>query len=46
MPRQNAVLTEQNIDEIGARLKHLPNKSLTQLPQQAQVSNVCSIQNN
>jgi hypothetical protein len=32
------VLTEENLDEIGARVEHLPCKSLTQLDQKAQVS--------
>jgi hypothetical protein len=36
--RQNAVLTEETPDEIGARLEHLPCKSLAWLAQQAQVS--------
>jgi hypothetical protein len=36
--RQNAVLTEETLDEIGARLEHSPRKSLTQLPQQGHVS--------
>jgi hypothetical protein len=31
------VLTEQTFDEIGARLEHLPRKSLARLAQQAQV---------
>jgi hypothetical protein len=43
MPRQNAVLTEQKADETGVRLDHLPNKSLTQLPQQTQISNASNI---
>jgi hypothetical protein len=35
------MLTGGRIDEIGSRLKHMPNKSLTQLlvAQQAQVPN-------
>jgi hypothetical protein len=32
------VLTEEILDEIGARLEHLPHRSLTRLAQQAQVS--------
>jgi hypothetical protein len=36
--RQNAVLTEETLDEIGARLEHSPHKSLAQFAQQAQVS--------
>jgi hypothetical protein len=36
--RQNAVLTEETFDEIGARLEHSPRKSLARLAQQAQVS--------
>jgi DNA-binding MurR/RpiR family transcriptional regulator len=36
--RQNAVLTEEMLDEIGARLEHLPCTSLARLAQQAQVS--------
>jgi hypothetical protein len=36
--RQNAVLTEETLDEIGARLEHSPRKSLARLAQQAQVS--------
>jgi hypothetical protein len=36
--RQNAVLTEETLDEIGARLEHSPLKSLARLAQQAQVS--------
>jgi hypothetical protein len=36
--RQNAVLTEETLDEIGARLEHSPRKSLARLSQQAQVS--------
>jgi hypothetical protein len=36
--RQNAVLTEEMLDEIGARLEHSPCKSLAQLAQQVQVS--------
>jgi hypothetical protein len=36
--RQNAVLTEETLDEIGARLEHSPCKSLARLAQQAQVS--------
>jgi hypothetical protein len=32
------ILIKENSDETGARLKHLPCKSLTQLAQQAQVS--------
>jgi hypothetical protein len=35
--RQNAVLTEKMLDEIEARLEHLPRKSLARLDQQAQV---------
>jgi hypothetical protein len=35
--RQNAVLTEETLDETGARLEHSPRKSLAQLAQQAQV---------
>jgi hypothetical protein len=36
--RQNAVLTEETLDEIGARFEHSPRKSLARLAQQAQVS--------
>jgi hypothetical protein len=36
--RQNAVLTKETLDEIGAGLEHLPCKSLARLAQQAQVS--------
>jgi hypothetical protein len=36
--RQNAMLTEETLDEIGARLEHSPRKSLARLDQQAQVS--------
>jgi hypothetical protein len=36
--RQNAVLTEETPDEIGARLEYSPRKSLAWLAQQAQVS--------
>jgi hypothetical protein len=36
--RQNAVLTEETPDEIGARLEHSLRKSLARLAQQAQVS--------
>jgi hypothetical protein len=36
--RQNAVLTEETLDENGARLEHLPCKSLARLAKQAQVS--------
>jgi hypothetical protein len=36
--RQNAVLTEETLDKIGARLEHSPRKSLARLAQQAQVS--------
>jgi hypothetical protein len=36
--RQNAMLTEEMLDEIGASLEHSPRKSLTRLAQQAQVS--------
>jgi hypothetical protein len=36
--RQNVVLTEETLDEIGARLEHSPRKSLARLAQQAQVS--------
>jgi hypothetical protein len=36
--RQNAVLTEEMLDEIGVRLEHSPRKSLARLAQQAQVS--------
>jgi hypothetical protein len=36
--RQNAVLTDETLDEIGARLEHSPRKSLARLAQQAQVS--------
>jgi hypothetical protein len=36
--RQNAVLTEETCDKTGATLEHFPFKTLTQLPQQAQVS--------
>jgi hypothetical protein len=32
------VLTEETLDEIGARLEHSPRKSLVRLAQQAQVS--------
>jgi hypothetical protein len=35
---QNDVLTEETLNETGARLEHLPRKSLAQLAQQAQVS--------
>jgi hypothetical protein len=35
--RQNAVLTEEMLDEIGARLEHSPCKSLAWLSQQAWV---------
>jgi hypothetical protein len=35
---QNAVLTEETLDETGARLDHSPRKSLARLAQQAQVS--------
>jgi hypothetical protein len=35
--RQNAVLTEETPDKIGARLEHSPHKSLARLAQQAQV---------
>jgi hypothetical protein len=34
--RQNAELTEETLDEIGARLEHSPRKSLARLTQQAQ----------
>jgi hypothetical protein len=36
--RQNAVLTEETLDEIGAALERSPSKSLARLAQQAQVS--------
>jgi hypothetical protein len=36
--RQNAVLTEETLDEIEAKLEHSPRKSLARLAQQAQVS--------
>jgi hypothetical protein len=36
--RQNAVLIEETLDEIGAKLEHSPRKSLARLAQQAQVS--------
>jgi hypothetical protein len=36
--RQNAVLTEEMLDKIGARLEYSPRKSLARLAQQAQVS--------
>jgi hypothetical protein len=36
--RQNAVLTEETLDKIGARLEHSPRKSLARLAQEAQVS--------
>jgi hypothetical protein len=36
--RQNAVLTEETLDEIGARLEHSLRKSLARLAQQAQLS--------
>jgi nitrogen-specific signal transduction histidine kinase len=36
--RQNTVLTEETLDETGARLEHSPRKSLARLAQQAQVS--------
>jgi transposase len=36
--RQNAVLTEETLDEIRTRLEHSPRKSLAQLAQQAQIS--------
>jgi hypothetical protein len=36
--RQNTVLTEETLDETGARLKHSPRKSLARLAQKAQVS--------
>jgi hypothetical protein len=35
--RQNALLTEETLDETGARLERSPHKSLAQLAQQAQV---------
>jgi hypothetical protein len=35
--RQNAVLTEETLDEVGARLEHSPRKSLARLAQQAQI---------
>jgi transposase len=35
--RQNAVLTEETLDEIGSRLEHSPCKSLARLAKQAQV---------
>jgi hypothetical protein len=38
--RQNVVLTEETLDEIGARLEHSPRKSLARLAQQAQVSKI------
>jgi hypothetical protein len=31
--RQNAVLSEETLDEIGARLEHSPHKSLARLAQ-------------
>jgi hypothetical protein len=37
--RQNAVLTEETLDEIRVRLKHSPRKSLARLAQQAPLSN-------
>jgi hypothetical protein len=36
--RQNAVLTEETLDEIRAILEHSPRKSPARLSQQAQVS--------
>jgi hypothetical protein len=36
--RQNAVLTEEMLDETGARLEHSPRKSLARSAQQAQIS--------
>jgi inhibitor of nuclear factor kappa-B kinase subunit alpha len=36
--RQNAVLTEEVLDEIGARLEHSPPKSLARLAQEVKVS--------
>jgi DNA-binding MurR/RpiR family transcriptional regulator len=36
--RQNAMLTKEMLDKIGARLEHSPRKSLARLAQQAQVS--------
>jgi hypothetical protein len=36
--RQTAVLTEEVLDEIGARLERSPRKSLARFAQQAQVS--------
>jgi hypothetical protein len=36
--RQNAVLTEEMLDEIGARLEQSPRKSLARKAQQAQIS--------
>jgi hypothetical protein len=36
--RQNSVLTEETLDETGARLEHSPQKSLARLAQQVQVS--------
>jgi hypothetical protein len=35
--RQNAVLTEEMLDEIRARLEHSPPKSLARFAQQSQV---------
>jgi hypothetical protein len=37
--RQNAVLTEETLGEVGARLEHSPRKSQARLAQQAQVRN-------
>jgi hypothetical protein len=36
--RQNAVLTEEMLDKIGARLENSPRKSQARISQQAQVS--------
>jgi hypothetical protein len=44
--RQNAVLTEEALDEIGARLENSPRKSLARLAQQAQVSKKNSLDSN
>jgi hypothetical protein len=41
--RQNAVLTKETPDEIGARLEHSPRKSLARLAQQAQVSKTTAL---
>jgi hypothetical protein len=38
--RQNDVLTEETLDEIGATLEHSPHNSLARLAGQAQVSKI------